>query len=92
MTKAGATVVVCNKITKPAERIDFVRAEIRRAGGATTPDAVAALVDAVGSDLRELASAASQLVADTGAWSTRARSAAITRGGPRSPDSRLRMR
>ena len=30
MTKAGATIVVCNKITKPAERIDFVRAEIRR--------------------------------------------------------------
>ena len=66
MTKAGAAVVVCNKITKPAERIDFVRSEIRRAGGTTTPDAVAALVDAVGSDLRELASAASQLVADTG--------------------------
>ncbi|MET0865256.1 MAG: DNA polymerase III subunit delta [Nakamurella sp.] len=66
MTKAGATVVVCNKLTKPAERIDFVRAEIRKAGGTTTPDAVAALVDAVGTDLRELASTASQLVADTG--------------------------
>jgi DNA polymerase III subunit delta len=66
MTKAGAAVVVCNKITRPAERIDFVRAEIRRNGGTTTPDAVAALVDAVGNDLRELASAASQLVADTG--------------------------
>ena len=66
MTKAGATVVVCNKITRAAERIDFVRSEIRKGGGTTTPDAVAALVDAVGSDLRELASAASQLVADTG--------------------------
>ncbi|HEY4993521.1 MAG TPA: DNA polymerase III subunit delta, partial [Nakamurella sp.] len=66
MTKAGAAVLTCNKITRPAERIDFVRTEIRRAGGSTTPDAVAALVDAVGSDLRELASAASQLVADTG--------------------------
>ena len=65
MTRAGATVVTCNKITKPAERIDFVRSEIRRAGGSTSPDAVAALIDAVGSDLRELASAASQLVADT---------------------------
>ncbi len=65
LTKAGATVVVCNRITRPAERIDFVRSEIRKAGGTTTPDAVAALVDAVGSDLRELASAASQLVADT---------------------------
>ncbi len=66
MTKAGATVIVCNKLTRPAERIDFVRSEIRKAGGSTTPDAVAALVDAVGSDLRELASAAGQLVADTG--------------------------
>jgi len=66
MTKAGAAVVVCNKITKASERVDFVRSEIRRAGGTTTPDAVAALVDAVGSDLRELACAASQLVADTG--------------------------
>src|SRR6478672_516973 len=65
MTRAGTTVVACNKITKPAERVDFVRSEIRRAGGSTTPDAVAALIDAVGSDLRELASAASQLVADT---------------------------
>ena len=66
LRKAGAAVMTCNKITKPAERIEFVRHEIRSAGGTTTPDAVAAIVDAVGSDLRELASAASQLVADTG--------------------------
>jgi len=66
LRKAGATVATCNKITKTAERIEFVRHEIRSAGGTTTPDAVAAMVDAVGSDLRELAAAASQLVADTG--------------------------
>ncbi len=66
LTKAGATVVTCGKITKLNERIDFVRAEIRRAGGSTNPAAVTALVEAVGSDLRELASAADQLVADTG--------------------------
>lgn len=66
LTKAGASVVACNKITKPAERLEFVRSEIRRAGGSTTAEAVAALVEAVGSDLRELASAASQMVADTG--------------------------
>ncbi len=66
LNKAGATVVTCNKITKLNERIDFVRAEIRRAGGRTNPMAVTALVEAVGSDLRELASAADQLVADTG--------------------------
>ncbi len=66
LRKAGAAVMTCNKITKPAERVEFVRHEIRSAGGTTTPDAVAAIVDAVGSDLRELAAAASQLVADTG--------------------------
>ncbi len=64
--KAGATVVQCSKVTKPAERLDFVKAEIRSAGGTTTPDAVAALLDTVGNDLRELASAAGQLVSDTG--------------------------
>jgi DNA polymerase-3 subunit delta len=66
LTKAGADVVTCNRITRLNERIDFVRAEIRRAGGRTNPAAVTALVEAVGSDLRELSSAADQLVADTG--------------------------
>lgn len=66
LVRAGATVVPCAAITRPAERIDFVRGEIKAAGGTTTPAAVAALVDAVGTDLAELASAASQLVADTG--------------------------
>lgn len=66
LAKAGAVVVECAKITRPSDRLDFVRAEIRSAGGTTTPEAVATLVDAVGTDLRELASAAGQLVADTG--------------------------
>lgn len=64
--KAGAEVLECAKITKPAEREGFVRNEIRRAGGRIDPSAVAALVEAVGSELRELASAAAQLVSDTG--------------------------
>lgn len=66
IAKAGATVVTCAVITRPADRIEFVRREIKAASGTTTPAAVAALVDAVGTDLAELASAASQLVADTG--------------------------
>lgn len=65
LRKAGATVEECAKITKPAEREAFVRNEIRRAGGKSDSEAVVALIDAVGSDLRELASAATQLVADT---------------------------
>ncbi len=68
LVRAGAERVTCSRITRPAERVDFVRGEIAAAGGTTTTDAVAALVDAVGSDLRELAGAASQLVADTGGF------------------------
>jgi len=62
----GAIVTTCNPITRYEERSDFVRAEVRRSGGRITPDAVGVLIEAVGSDLRELAAAAGQLVADTG--------------------------
>jgi DNA polymerase III subunit delta len=64
--KAGALEVACAKLTRADDRIQFVRAEVRRAGGTIGPDAVAALVDAVGSDLRELAAVSAQLVSDSG--------------------------
>jgi DNA polymerase-3 subunit delta len=64
--KAGAVVVECVKLTRAEERQAFIRAEVARAGGAITPGAVAVLLGAVGNDLRELATACSQLVADTG--------------------------
>ncbi|HZZ49000.1 MAG TPA: DNA polymerase III subunit delta [Pseudonocardia sp.] len=63
---AGAEVTSCAKITKYDDRVDFVRTEIRQAGGKINADGIRALLDAVGNDLRELASAAGQLVADTG--------------------------
>lgn len=62
--KAGAREVACPKMTKPADRLAFVRGEFRSAGRSATPQACQALVDAIGSDLRELASACSQLAAD----------------------------
>ncbi|MEJ7647883.1 MAG: DNA polymerase III subunit delta [Nakamurella sp.] len=62
---AKAAVFDCEKV-KPGDRVGFVRREIKSAGGTTTAEAAAALVEAVGADLRELASAANQLVADTG--------------------------
>ena len=65
LRKAGAEITECPKITKPGDRESFVRNEIRRAGGRADQAAVATLIEAVGSDLRELASAATQLVADT---------------------------
>jgi DNA polymerase III subunit delta len=62
---AGATVVAAGKVSRHRERLDFVRGEIRRLGGRCSDDAAEALVAAVGNDLRELAAACSQLVADT---------------------------
>lgn len=62
----GAAVHPCARITKAAERVDFVRKEFRALRAKVDERTVTALLDAVGSDLRELASACSQLVADTG--------------------------
>ncbi|MFN8033043.1 MAG: DNA polymerase III subunit delta [Mycobacterium sp.] len=66
LKKLGAEVHPCAKITKAAERADFVRAEFRACKVKVDDDTLSVLLDAVGSDIRELASACSQLVADTG--------------------------
>lgn len=65
-TKAGARKITCPKVTKAGERLDFLRAEIRRLGGSIGATAAQQLLDAVGTDLREIAAACSQLVSDTG--------------------------
>ncbi|MBQ0903802.1 DNA polymerase III subunit delta [Micromonospora sp. U21] len=62
---AGATVIPAAKLKGHRDRVTFVRDEIRRAGGRCTDDAAEALIAAVGNDLRELAAACSQLIADT---------------------------
>lgn len=51
---------------KPSERVSWVTEEFRSHGQRPTPDVIHALLEGVGSDLREIASAVSQLVADTG--------------------------
>jgi DNA polymerase-3 subunit delta len=61
---AGRTLSAA-KLTRPGERRDFVRAELRADGRIVDEEAVTALLEAVGTDLRELASAASQLLSDT---------------------------
>jgi DNA polymerase-3 subunit delta len=63
---AGAIVVSAAKLTRQRERVDFVRNEVRRLGGKCGEDAAEALLAAVGNDLRELAAACAQLIADTG--------------------------
>jgi DNA polymerase-3 subunit delta len=66
LRELGAQVHPCARITKPGERADFVRAEFAELRVKVDEATVTALLDAVGSDIRELASACSQLVADTG--------------------------
>ncbi len=63
--KAGAAVHECPKITSDSDKSAFVTQEFRAAERRVTGDAVAALVEALGQDVRELASACSQLMADT---------------------------
>jgi DNA polymerase III subunit delta len=63
--KAGGWPVVdCQPLKKDAEKIAFVTAEFKAAGRRIEPQAVHALVNAVGAQLAELAAACSQLIAD----------------------------
>lgn len=62
----GALQVLSAEELKGRERAGFIDAEFRDAGVRVSPDVTEALLDAVGTDLRELASAVSQLVSDTG--------------------------
>lgn len=65
MEKAGARVVKAPRMTKPGDRRDFLRGELKSSGRHVSEGALTAVLDAVGADLRELCSAASQLLADT---------------------------
>jgi DNA polymerase-3 subunit delta len=65
LRKLGAEVHACARIVKAAERVEFLRSEFRSLRVKVDDETVTALLDAVGSDVRELASACSQLVADT---------------------------
>jgi len=65
LTKTGAQVVQCPKVTRIGDRMTFVREEFRAAKRRIDDGGVRTLIDAVGSDLREIASACAQLAADT---------------------------
>jgi DNA polymerase-3 subunit delta len=65
-TAAGAALDECPKVSSAGDRAAFVRNEVRQFGGRITADAVVALVDAIGADLRQLSAAASQLMSDFG--------------------------
>ncbi|HVY11052.1 MAG TPA: DNA polymerase III subunit delta [Mycobacteriales bacterium] len=62
----GATVVPVPRISSLRDREQFVIDEVKAAGGRMDREAAADLVAAVGTDLRELATASAQLAADVG--------------------------
>ena len=64
LTSQGVRMIRCQKITRAGERADFVRDEFRRLGRRVDHAALQTLIDAVGTDLSELAAAAAQLAAD----------------------------
>ena len=61
---AGWPVVDCQPLKKDADKSAFVAAEFKAASRRIEPEAVHALVNAVGASLSELAAACSQLIAD----------------------------
>lgn len=63
---AGAALDECPRLKSSGDLAAFTRSEVRQLGGRITADAVTALVDAVGNDLRQLSAAAGQLVSDFG--------------------------
>lgn len=65
LVSAGARRVDCPVIKRFGDRMDFLRAEFSRAGRKADEAGLRALLDAVGTDLRDLAAACSQLAADT---------------------------
>ena len=57
--------ITCDPLKKESEKADFVRNLFLDLGRKASPSAISALVDATGTDLRELSAAVSQLASDT---------------------------
>jgi len=60
-----AVVLECAQIKKDSEKADFVHNILKNLGRKAQPEAIGALIEATGSDLRALAAATTQLAADT---------------------------
>ncbi len=65
LKKAGARVIEAPLVKSDGDKFEFVLGEFRSGGRKITREGARALVEAVGKDLRELASACRQLVEDT---------------------------
>lgn len=65
LKKGKAEIIDAPAVKSDRDKADFAAREFSAAGRQARPDAIHALVEAVGKDLRELASACQQLIADT---------------------------
>jgi DNA polymerase-3 subunit delta len=65
--KLKPEIIICEPMKKSSDKEEFVREEFARYGRKISSSAVTALVDATGSDTRELAAACSQISFDTNA-------------------------
>lgn len=65
LKKAGARVIECKALKNEGEKVAFVTHEFRAARRRIDEAAAVALVQAMGKDVRELATAAAQLIRDT---------------------------
>lgn len=65
--KLNPEIIAAEAIKKESEKSDFVRAEFKSLERKISTEAVNALIDSLGSDLRELSAACSQLASDVAA-------------------------
>jgi DNA polymerase-3 subunit delta len=68
--KAKPEIISCEPMKKEAEKEEFVKSLFLDSGRKATPGAIAALVGALGSDMRELQAAVSQICLDAQAGKT----------------------
>lgn len=68
--KSKPSLIAAEVIKKESEKVDFVRSEFARLGRKISGEAVQAIVDSLGSDMRELSALCSQLVSDVAGTST----------------------
>mgnify|MGYP000190369157 CR=1 FL=1 len=68
--KVKPEIIACDAIKKESEKEDFVKSLFLDSGRKATPGAIAALVGALGNDMRELQAAVSQICLDAQAGKT----------------------
>ena len=70
LKKSGAQIILAEAIKKEGEKSEFIRGEFKKLDRKITTEAVQALIDSLGNDLRELSGACSQLASDVAVGKT----------------------